>query len=507
MKEGSEDWAFPTTKPGVTRETKIGLVMVLVLCCAFGFVLYNKFAKRKGMADSLPETAEETTEEPTTKKRRDAVVTPVSQETDEEDPFSDGVKTARKPPSESDDFTAQSEPNGGAQDLFDAPKSAKPKPRAKAPPIDEGDPFGSADAGPPGRVGRPPVSDGFDEAELEPQPRARRTPPGPPVGEEEASVSPPNEGEAAPEDFSDPFGGPVARSGPPAGAEPEDPGELQMTGNEAGAGDGFPPAAPPGRATPIPRGRAMVPPPGDDFGPQPRPVPRPAPIPSAVSDPFGNPAPRAASAPPTRPAPSASGFEAGDFEPPATARPTPPPRPMAAAPRTVVRAVDPFAGAAPDARPTVYEVQANDNYWSISKKQYGTYRYFGALAKFNSDRVPDPTKLRPGMKVMTPTPQALEARYPEMFGKKGTVSVSDVDAGNSGLFHAKSGQPMYRIGQNDTLTTIAQSHLGRSSRWIQIFEMNRDQLQNPENLKIGTVLRLPLDASNVRMSSGTVERR
>jgi nucleoid-associated protein YgaU len=58
---------------------------------------------------------------------------------------------------------------------------------------------------------------------------------------------------------------------------------------------------------------------------------------------------------------------------------------------------------------------------------------------------------------------------------------------------------MYRIGKNDSLNTIARDHLGRSTRWIQIFEMNRDQLKTPNDLKVGAVLRLPLDASAVRV--------
>ena len=37
--------------------------------------------------------------------------------------------------------------------------------------------------------------------------------------------------------------------------------------------------------------------------------------------------------------------------------------------------------------------------------------------------------------------------------------------------------------------------------------MNRDQLKNPEELKIGSVLRLPLDASAVRVSARATESR
>ncbi|MCC7420947.1 MAG: LysM peptidoglycan-binding domain-containing protein [Planctomycetaceae bacterium] len=503
----------------MTRETKIGLVMVLVLCAAGGFVFYKKYAKQQERAAAFASESEEGSEgddeRPTAKRKGqvDPKVTPIKQETEEEgDPFDDGPKTAQKSKSKrtADDFGEQAEPEAGAEDLFEPKKSPLANKRPKPQPIDDGDPFGGAEEqpppAPPGRRNGPPPS-GFEDAEFEPQPRGTR--PGAMTAENDPP-GPPGNGEAEPDDFSDPFGGPVARKappGPPANVEPEEPGELQVTGNDAG--DAF---GPPGRATPIPRGRAMPQPAGDEFNPQPRPVRKPAPV-TAESDPFGspNPMPRGRAAATPRPVPAANDFSAGDFEPPAAARPTVPPR-ATAMPRTVASS-DPFAGAttaANDQRPTLYEVQANDNYWSISKKQYGTYRYFDALAKYNAERVPDPTKLRPGMKVMTPPPQALEARFPEMFGKGGAVTASYVPESESdepGLFRAKSGQPMYRIGPSDTLTTIARAHLGRQSRWIQIFEMNRDQLNNPEQLKVGAILRLPLDASNVRVSGSPLERR
>lgn len=501
----------------MTRETKIGLVMVLVLCAAGGFVFYKKYAKQQERAAAFAaeneEGAEGDDERPTAKRKGqvDPKVTPIKQETEEDgDPFGDGPKTAHKAKSKGkvDDFGEQGEPDGGAQDLFEPKKSPLANKRPKPQPADGEDPFGGAEEPPPSRqpVRRGGSPNAFEEAEFEPQPRGGR--PGAMTAENEPP-GPPGDGEGGAEEFSDPFGGPVARKappGPPANVEPEEPGELMVTGNEAG--DAF---GPPGRATPLPRGRAIPQPAGDEFNPQPRPVRKPAPV-AAESDPFGSPAPRGRVAATPRPVPAANGFSAGDFEPPAAARPTVPSRATAQPPRTVASS-DPFAGAATaanDQRPTLYEVQANDNYWSISKKQYGTYRYFDALARFNAERVPEPTKLRPGMKVMTPPPQTLEARFPEMFGKGAAVTASYVPESETdapGLFRAKSGQPMYRIGPSDTLTTIARAHLGRQSRWIQIFEMNRDQLNNPEQLKVGAVLRLPLDASNVQVSGSPLERR
>src|SRR5690606_29423789 len=60
----------------------------------------------------------------------------------------------------------------------------------------------------------------------------------------------------------------------------------------------------------------------------------------------------------------------------------------------------------------VYVVASNDSYWSISKRVYGTPIYFHALSKYNLDRIPDPNRLRPGMKILTPPEEELARRYP-----------------------------------------------------------------------------------------------
>ncbi len=152
----------------------------------------------------------------------------------------------------------------------------------------------------------------------------------------------------------------------------------------------------------------------------------------------------------------------------------------------------------------VYKVQPNDNYWRISKKRYGTIRYFMALAKLNANRVPDPKKLKPGMLVQTPEPAELEARFPELFNqgsrsRQGGVVQAGHEAERPlpGFFFDAQGKPKYRVGAEDTLSSIAHQHLGRGSRWVQIFELNRDKLGNPDRVRIGTILTLPADASQV----------
>ncbi len=159
-----------------------------------------------------------------------------------------------------------------------------------------------------------------------------------------------------------------------------------------------------------------------------------------------------------------------------------------------------------------YVVQPQDNFWTISRKKYGTSRFFHALAELNKERIPDAGRMRPGMKVSTPPAEILEERYSQFLPPGTKVQVAagyDVFAKvtPTGFQVGPDGTPKYRTGEHDTLSEIAAKHLGRSSRWIQIYEMNRDKLSNPNQLKVGTELVLPVDASSIGMSSEEDERR
>jgi len=159
-----------------------------------------------------------------------------------------------------------------------------------------------------------------------------------------------------------------------------------------------------------------------------------------------------------------------------------------------------------------YVVQPQDNFWTISRKKYGTSRYFQALAEVNKSRIPDPARMRPGMKVSTPAAEILEERYGQFLppGTRVQVTAAEEAAAKSaptGFFVSSDGTPKYRTTEKDTLSDIAAKHLGRSSRWIQIYEMNRDKLSSPNQLKVGTELSLPGDASSIGLASEDDDRR
>lgn len=49
----------------------------------------------------------------------------------------------------------------------------------------------------------------------------------------------------------------------------------------------------------------------------------------------------------------------------------------------------------------------------------------------------------------------------------------------------------YKVQSGDTLWKIAEAHLGSGARYTEIFEANRDILDNPDLIRPGQVLRIP----------------
>jgi nucleoid-associated protein YgaU len=56
---------------------------------------------------------------------------------------------------------------------------------------------------------------------------------------------------------------------------------------------------------------------------------------------------------------------------------------------------------------------------------------------------------------------------------------------------ASAASRTYTVKPGDTLSAIAKEHLGSANDYMKIFELNKDQLTDPDKIKPGQVLRLP----------------
>lgn len=166
--------------------------------------------------------------------------------------------------------------------------------------------------------------------------------------------------------------------------------------------------------------------------------------------------------------------------------------PQGQSPHPSVGRQEPTHQLGPDRR---YVVQPNDNYWSISQKVFGTGAYFKAILQHQRDRGRAIDEhLQPGEVLAVPPAELLAKNYPHLCPRQPIPSVAasqmmQVSAPRQGL----GGRGMYYVvEEGDTLFDIARYELGKAARWVEIYELNRDQIgEDFDNLKPGTQLVLP----------------
>ena len=140
-----------------------------------------------------------------------------------------------------------------------------------------------------------------------------------------------------------------------------------------------------------------------------------------------------------------------------------------------------------------YIVKPHQNYWAISKDVYGTGAYFKALAEANRSSIPDENRLKVGDRVKTPDLAKLEQSYPELcpaperrdiMRKRAEMASSSPRYGGS--------EHQYIVQSGDTLYDIARFELGDAARWTEIYEINRQVLQDSfDYLTPGLKLAMP----------------
>jgi nucleoid-associated protein YgaU len=70
---------------------------------------------------------------------------------------------------------------------------------------------------------------------------------------------------------------------------------------------------------------------------------------------------------------------------------------------------------------------------------------------------------------------------------------SNVQGGSSST-EESIGEQTYTVQKGDTLSHISQQFYDKASAWNRIFEANRDQLDDPDRIQPGQVLKIPAKA-------------
>jgi nucleoid-associated protein YgaU len=69
--------------------------------------------------------------------------------------------------------------------------------------------------------------------------------------------------------------------------------------------------------------------------------------------------------------------------------------------------------------------------------------------------------------------------------------VADIQVTGGPAAAAPAAGKTYTVKAGDTLGQIAKEHLGSAGAYMKIFELNKDQLTDPDKIKPGQVLRMP----------------
>ena len=124
-----------------------------------------------------------------------------------------------------------------------------------------------------------------------------------------------------------------------------------------------------------------------------------------------------------------------------------------------------------------YIVKPGDSLYKISKKVYGTVKYWKQLEKANSDI--DPKRIKPGQKIKIPSLSSLQSKP----AKK---------VNNSKPVANKSGNKTYAVQSGDTLSSISNKFYKTPNSWRVIFNANRKTMNDdPDSLQPGMTLVIP----------------
>lgn len=99
----------------------------------------------------------------------------------------------------------------------------------------------------------------------------------------------------------------------------------------------------------------------------------------------------------------------------------------------------------------------------------------------SNDKKPDFSNVQSGS-------GSTESSRPDFSNVRSGASSTEQIAGGGG-------ETTYTVVKGDTLSHIAREQYGKASKWQVIFEANRDQLDDPDRIFPGQVLKIPaLDA-------------
>lgn len=129
------------------------------------------------------------------------------------------------------------------------------------------------------------------------------------------------------------------------------------------------------------------------------------------------------------------------------------------------------------------EVQPGDTLSQLAAQHLGSSKLWGELLAANSDQMESAADLRSGMTLRVPQRATI--------AESARVAAPTRPAVAANPDNAVQSADTYTVQAGDNLTRIAERLMGDGERWDDLLAANSDQLDRPENLQAGMVLKLP----------------
>ncbi|MEM1354766.1 MAG: LysM peptidoglycan-binding domain-containing protein [Planctomycetota bacterium] len=157
----------------------------------------------------------------------------------------------------------------------------------------------------------------------------------------------------------------------------------------------------------------------------------------------------------------------------------------------ITRRIGEGTPAAIRSRMLVVTVKDGDTLSGLAAKHLGSAGRWRELMDTNTDVLTEPRQLRVGMRLRIPD-QATQ----DLAELANRALAGDPPEPNTEQLQEPSlpSGPRYIVVSGDNLYRIADKTLGDGDRYREIFEINRDQLENADDIRVGMVLKLPQDA-------------
>lgn len=137
----------------------------------------------------------------------------------------------------------------------------------------------------------------------------------------------------------------------------------------------------------------------------------------------------------------------------------------------------------PASEVTIHDVVPGQTLYEIANLHYGSGDYWRSIRDANPDLVAADGNVKVGVRLQIPRRAGLA---PPTRPTADNASVLTTQTPAAGI-----PARVITVQAGDTLSDLAQAHLGSGRRWQELLDANKDQIKSPEQLRVGMKLRLP----------------